>query len=157
LQIALRVKTAINKIQFTHTGSKAVKKNVDLRMSIGIGQLDSIKGAVVEMNGEAFRYSGRSLDQHMKSKNIKTILKTANSEVNMEFEVSFKFLDYLIDKWSIASAEVVYYLLQGYIETEIATELSISQAAINLRKKAAGWEEIQSLLQRYKHVITNLK
>lgn len=157
LSIALRLKAALNKIQFSSTKSKAVNKTVDLRMSIGVGDIEYPMSIVAESDGEAYRYSGRSLDQYMKSTNRKTILKTSNDEVNGEFETSFKFLDSLIDKWSIASAEVVYYLLQGYKETQIANELGVSQAAINLRKKAAGWEEIQLLIKRYTHVIKNFK
>ena len=126
-------------------------------MSIGVGDIEYPMSVVAESDGEAYRYSGRSLDQYMKSTNRKTILKTSNDEVNGEFETSFKFLDSLTDKWSIASAEVVYYLLQGYKETQIANELGVSQAAINLRKKAAGWEEIQLLIKRYTHVIKNFK
>jgi len=57
------------------------------------------------------------------------------------------------DKWSTASAEVIYYLLKDFKETEIASELGISQSAVNQRKKAAGWNGIDILLARYKKVI----
>jgi hypothetical protein len=47
----------------------------------------------------------------------------------------------------------VYYLLKGYKEQEIADQLDRSQAAINLRKKAASWQEIQGLLRRFESLI----
>lgn len=156
LQIAMRFKAAINKIVLSNKKSKSSSKIVDIRMSIGIGAIEYESDVVSESNGPAFHYSGRGFDNLMKKNDIKTMIRTDNANINDEFETSLKLLDYLIDKWSIASAEVVYYLLQGLTETKIAERLGISQAAVNLRKKAAGWDEIQSILKRYEQVIKAL-
>jgi len=152
----MRFKAAINKITLSNKKSKSSSKIVDIRMSIGIGSIEYEANVVRESNGPAFHYSGRGFDNYMKKNDIKTYIRTDDDNLNDEFKTSLKFLDYLIDKWSIASAEVVYYLLQGFTETKIAERLGISQAAVNLRKKAAGWDEIQSLLKRYEQVITAL-
>lgn len=132
------------------------KSNVavaDVRIAIGIGEADYNEKAITESNGEAFHFSGHTLDV-MKEENKKLSLKTGNKNTNDEFKVSLKFLDSLTDKWSIASAEVIYFLLKGMKEQQIADLLQRSQAAINLRKKAAGWEEIQLVLQRFNQVIS---
>ncbi len=152
LQIALRLKTVILKVE--NTAHK--KSNIpvaDVRIAIGIGDADYNEKAITESNGEAFHFSGLTLDA-MKDENKKISLKTGNDNINSEFQVSLKFLDNLAEKWSIASAEVVYYLLKGMKEQQIADLLQRSQAAINLRKKAAGWEEVQLLLQRFKQVFS---
>lgn len=152
LQIALRLKAAVLKVQ-----NKAQKKSnmpvADVRIAIGIGEADYNEKAIAESNGEAFHYSGHTLDT-MKAENKKLSLKTGNENINGEFKVSLKFLDSLTDKWSIASAEVVFYLLKGMKEQQIADLLKRSQAAINLRKKAAGWEEVQLLLHRFNQVFS---
>jgi hypothetical protein len=150
LKIALQLKASIMKFGSETVHSKAVT-NADVRISIGIGTADYDGNSIAESNGEAFHFSGRSLDK-MKADSTKLTLTTSRSEVNEEFKVSFKFLDSVTDRWSISSAEVVYYLLKGYTEQQIADQLDRSQAAINLRKKAAGWEEIQLLLNRYQQV-----
>lgn len=152
LQIALRLKAAVLKVQ----DSAPKKSNMpvaDVRIAIGIGEADYNEKAISESNGEAFHYSGHTLDA-MKAENKKLSLKTGNENINSEFKVSLKFLDSLTDKWSIASAEVVYYLLKGMKEQQIADLLKRSQAAINLRKKAAGWEELQLLLHRFNQVFS---
>jgi predicted transcriptional regulator len=41
----------------------------------------------------------------------------------------------------------------GLKEQEIAEKLQITQSAVNQRKKAAGWEAVSVLLQRYQQVI----
>lgn len=152
LRIALRLKTAVLKVQ-----DAAQKKSnmpvADVRIAIGIGEADYNEKGISESNGEAFHYSGHTLDT-MKAENKKLSLKTENENINNEFKVSLKFLDSLTDKWSIASAEVVYYLLKGMKEQQIADLLKRSQAAINLRKKAAGWEEVQLLLHRFNQVFS---
>lgn len=153
LEVALKIKTLVN--GFTKTISKAAnsKPVADVRISIGIGSATYDLNAINKSNGEAFEHSGRILDG-MKKTQRKMVITTASESLNDEFSVYMKFLDYLTDHWSVASAEVVYFLLQGKKEREIANKLQRSQAAVNLRKKAAGWEEITTLLKRYDQLIT---
>ena len=150
LTIALQIKSAVNRFAKTDS-AKSATPIADIRISIGVGEANYTKNALAESNGAAFQYSGRTLDA-MKSEEMKIALTTNDSEINSEFKVHLKFLDALTDRWSIASAEVIYYLLKDYKEQEIARTLSRSQAAINQRKKAAGWEEIKLLLNRYSRV-----
>ncbi|MCH4823037.1 hypothetical protein ML462_07600 [Gramella lutea] len=154
LKTALKLKTSINRLHLKERESnKAFKREADLRLAIGIGGYDFIRNSIMESNGEAFQFSGRTLDE-MKKENRKLKLKTSNAEINEEFDTSFFLFDTLADKWSTASAEVIYYLLYGYKEMEIANELDISQSAVNQRKKAAGWDAIEVLLSRYQKVIS---
>ena len=158
LQIALQIKTAINRIHFKETKkNKAYSKIADFKIAIGIGAQGIEREAITESNGPAFQFSGRTLDE-MKTEHRKTKLKTDFEEVNAEFNASLYLLDTITDKWSTASAEVVYYLLKGFKEREVAAAIDISQSAVNQRKKAAGWDAISVLLDRYREVILkNLK
>jgi len=155
LKIALQIKTAINRIHFKETvKNKAYSKIADFKIAIGIGEQELEREAISESNGPAFQFSGRTLDE-MKSEHRKTKLKTDSEEINDEFNTSLFLLDTITDKWSTASAEVVYYLLKGLKEREAAVAINISQSAVNQRKKAAGWDAISVLLERYRGVITN--
>ncbi|WP_034917423.1 SatD family protein [Gillisia sp. CAL575] len=155
LKIALQIKTAINRIHFKETvKNRAYSKIADFKIAIGIGEQELDREAISESNGPAFQFSGRSLDE-MKTENRKTKLKTDFEEINDEFNTSLFLLDTITDKWSTASAEVVYYLLKDLKEREVAAAINISQSAVNQRKKAAGWDAISVLLDRYKAVITN--
>jgi len=154
LIIALQIKAAVNRIHLKKTKkNKAYSKIADFKIAIGIGNQNIEREAISESNGQAFQFSGRTLDE-MKTGNRKTRLKTELEEVNAEFNTSFFLMDTITDKWSTASAEVVYYLLKGLKEREIAKEIDISQSAVNQRKKAAGWDAISELLTRYRNVIT---
>lgn len=154
LLISLQIKAAVNRIHLKKTRkSRTYSKIADFKIAIGIGSIDLERKAIAESNGQAFQFSGRSLDE-MKNENRKTRLKTPEVEVDDEFNTSFYLMDTITDKWSTAAAEVVYYLLKGLKEREIAEELKITQSAVNQRKKASGWEAITTLLSRYQHVIS---
>ncbi|CAL66483.1 terminase gpP N-terminus-related DNA-binding protein [Christiangramia forsetii] len=153
LRVALQLKTAINRIHLHENDTnRAFKIEADIRIAIGIGSYDFKRDSIMESNGQAFQFSGRTLDD-MKKENRKLQLKTPVENINNEFNSSLFLLDTLSDKWSTASAEVIYYLLNGFKETDIASELGISQSAVNQRKKAAGWDAIDSLLHRYESLI----
>ena len=153
LKIALKIKTSINRLHSQDSkNSNSFKKEADLRMSIGIGSHDFKRESILESNGQAFQFSGRTLDE-MKNEGRKFMLTTPDDNINQEFNTSFYLFEIIADKWSTASAEVVYYLLQGLKETEIAAEIGISQSAVNQRKKAAGWDAIEVLIERYSNVI----
>lgn len=155
LHIAIQIKAAVNRIHLKETTKyKAYSKIADFKMAIGIGTQDLEREAIAESNGQAFQFSGRTLDE-MKTENRKTRLKTTDNNVDDEMNTSLLLLDTITDKWSTASAEVVYYLLRGLKEREVAEILSISQSAVNQRKKAAGWDAVSGLLNRYRAVIKN--
>lgn len=154
LLIALQIKAAVNRIHLKKTKkSRAYSKIADFKIAIGIGTQDLERKVLTESNGQAFQFSGRSLDE-MKTENRKTRIKTPVEEIDEEFNTAFFLLDTITDKWSTASAEVVYFLLRDLKEREIAAEINISQSAVNQRKKAAGWEAIAGLLNRYHTVIS---
>lgn len=150
LNAVFTIKTAINKL--ANTNSK-ISGLTDFRIAIGIGSVNLKRQSILESNGEAFQFSGRTLDS-MKSDYPRLLLKTSNTNLDEEFNVNFSLLDSVMSKWSRASAEVVYYLHKGLKEKEIAEVLGINQSAVNHRKKAANWDSIALLLRRYKSAIT---
>ena len=144
------LKTALNKLE-SEANSSIIK--ADLKLAIGIGSFDLKRDEISESNGEAFQFSGRTLDE-MKSASRKLMLKTSNIDINAEFDTSLALFDFIADRWSTASAEVIFYLLQGLKEKEIAQIVGISQSAVNQRKKAAGWDPISVLLKRFEEKIS---
>ncbi|RPD94504.1 hypothetical protein EGM88_12245 [Aureibaculum marinum] len=151
LDLVLTIKTVVNKIPINR---KKISGLTDFRIAIGIGNINLKRDSILESNGEAFQFSGKTLDT-MKGDYPRLLLKTADENLNEEFNVHFALLDSVTSKWSVASAEVVYYLLKGKKETEVAKILGINQSAVNHRKKAANWDAVAMLLKRYKVAIGN--
>lgn len=151
LELVLIIKAVVNKIS---TKGKKTSGLTDFRIAIGIGNINLKRDSILESNGEAFQFSGRTLDT-MKGDYPRLLLKTSDENLNDEFNVHFALLDSVTSKWSTASAEVAYYLLKGKKETEVAEILGINQSAVNHRKKAANWDAVALLLKRYKTAIGN--
>src|SRR5690606_7349001 len=55
--------------------------NMDVRLAIGIGEKTYKGSKVSESNGEAFQYSGETLE-NLKKENLNLKIKTANSSLN---------------------------------------------------------------------------
>ena len=151
LDLVIATKTAVNKIPIKN---KQISGLPDFRIAIGIGTINLKRESILESNGEAFQFSGKALDT-MKGDYPRLLLKTANANLDDEFNVHFSLLDSVSSKWSLSSAEVVYYLHKGHKEVEIAKILGINQSAVNQRKKVANWDSISLLLKRYKTAIEN--
>ncbi|MGI9526624.1 MAG: helix-turn-helix domain-containing protein [Weeksellaceae bacterium] len=150
LGLALMLKATVTQIAFTDD-NKRRHPDIDIRMAIGLGAIENQKIKVDESTGEAFIYSGRTLDT-MKREKRTFAIKTPNHDWNRELDTAFQLLEVILSGWNITSAELVYLLLKGLNETQIAEQLNISQPAVNQRKKRAGWTGIEALLIRYKEI-----
>ena len=62
-------------------------------------------------------------------------------------------IDAVIQKWTLNGAELVLHLLQNKKEEEIAGLLSISQSAVNQRKKNAQWFAMEKLIQHFEKTV----
>ena len=120
----------------------------DIRISIGIGRVNFLHENLEMSNGEAFEYSGRKLDQ-LKG-GAKTIaIKSRDEGYNEEWSVVLGLMDEVLGKWSVQSAEIVKNILEGHDKPTIGRHLNISLPAISQRKKYAGWNAIQAVMNRF--------
>ena len=131
------------------------QNGLDLRQSIGIGQISSLEKTLSRSDGEAFRYSGRSFDE-MDKKGNRLVFKSSFPEIDAELNTSFTLLEAIIRGWTSTQAEVFFYKLQEKKEQEIADQLSISQPAVNRHLKAVSWSAIEKLLNRFEELITKI-
>ena len=152
LKIGLLLKAAVTQITFETDSYKRKRPIIDIRMAIGLGNITNKRSLVDESMGRAYSHSGRTLDEMKREKTIFT-LKSDTIALDEELNVAFKLLDEILLSWNITSAELMYCLLMGMTEKEIAYKLNISQSAVNQRKKRAGWYGIEALLERYEILI----
>jgi hypothetical protein len=131
------------------------QNGLDLRQSIGIGGVDSLKKTLSRSDGEAFRYSGRSFDE-MDKKGNRIVFKSSFPEIDAELNTSLTLLEAIIQGWTSTQAEVFFYKLQGKKEKEIAEQLNISQPAVNRHLKAVSWSAIERLLNRFEELVTKI-
>ena len=124
--------------------SKYAKTSVDLRISIGFGDI-SFKGKTLgSSDGTAFRRSGQGLDA-LKSEKKHLSIHTGDKKKDDFMEILSVLTDVIITGWSAAQAEAVYWSSCGFTQTEIARKLSIVQSAVNKRLQSAHWNEINKV------------
>ncbi|RSK39334.1 SatD family protein [Mangrovimonas spongiae] len=133
-------------------------KNLDVRLAIGIGEKSFEGNNVTESNGEAFVFSGRTLEELKKEKrNLK--IKTSNFDLDKTLNLYFKLASIAMDNWTTNSAEVVKLYLENQNKTqeEIAKLIGINQEAVSKRLKRAYFEEILELDKMFRQKIDTLK
>lgn len=92
----------------------------DARIAIGVGTVSYRSGKVVESDGEAYRNSGRALDELGRNWG-RLALSTPWEDVDAEFGTSMRLLDALVGKWSSASAQaMLLYITKGATQSELS-------------------------------------
>ena len=146
---ALRCALAIRALLRSHKvdGSKVL----DARVAIGIGTLDYESDALSTSDGEAYRLSGRLLDNMNKSR---LGIKTPWHEVNEELELPTAFADDIVSSWSHNQSKIILLnLISSRTHAELAQELGISRQMVDKSLKASKDELIEAYIKRYETLI----
>lgn len=146
LKVALYIKACIKTI-----------KDLDVRIAIGIGEKSFTGKTVVESNGQAFQFSGDTLER-LKKEKINLKIKTPNEQLNTEFNLYFKLALTIIDRWTTNSAEIVKLYLEqpNALQEELGKQIGINQNAVSSRQKRAQLDLIIQLEQYYRQKIAQL-
>ena len=132
-------------------------KNLDVRLAIGIGNKTYQGKDVTESNGEAFVFSGETLESLKKEKqNLR--IKTKNNKINEELNLYFKLALVSMDNWTANSAEIIKLGIEKpkALQNELGKIIGINQNAVSNRQKRAGLDNLLALNNMYKQKIKSL-
>ncbi|MFV8369180.1 SatD family protein [Flavobacterium sp. LB2R40] len=130
--------------------------NIDVRMGLGIGELEYRAEKVTESNGTAFINSGTCFDS-LKKQTV--AIKTPWRDFDETINVMLDLATFTMDKWSEKTAEIMLLKLQSpeLNQKEIATHLNKKgQGNISEGLKRGGYEEINKVLEYYQKKIKQL-
>lgn len=122
----------------------------DARLAIGLGEGKVRNGSVGKSDGSAFVLSGHKLDMLKDEK--RTIGIDSIDAYREELQVELVLLDQLVSGMSALQCEVVYQKLLGYTEMDISKDLGVKQSAVNQRSRAAGWDAIRTMVNRFENI-----
>ena len=153
LRKALRVKALIKKIVSDETN----KSLIDVRMAIGIGEKSYSGERITESNGEAFINAGEKFEELEKEKS-NLLVKSPWPDFDGEMNLFIRLASVFMDKWSVASAELVEVALKhpNYTQNEIGRRLGIKQNSVSGRWKRANINEVLSMEQMYRRKLKML-
>jgi predicted DNA-binding protein YlxM (UPF0122 family) len=124
----------------------------DVRVSIGIGNVESPVRLLSTAKGEAFLLSGRALDAMNKTEG-RLIIVTENKLPNLALGVMSDYINSIYKQMTSKQAEVIFELLKGYSQQHVADKLNRSKSTISQHVTAGRWEEIESILNKYQEIV----
>jgi len=119
---------------------------LDARLSIGIGDIAYFGKSILDADGEAFHLSGRAFDEMKATQNFLQ-LSTNDQQLNKQLNIILNLANIIISQWTKNQAEVIFLLLEGRTQQEMADELKIAQSAVNNRIKLSRWKEIDKTMR----------
>jgi len=129
-------------------------KELDVRIAIGLGDVDYVADRVTESNGSAFSNSGECFDFLKKSNlEIRSPWKDFDRIINLMLNLA----SLTMDNWSPASSQMIWTGLEfpELNQVELAEKLKKkSQGTVSEGLKRGGYEEIHKLLLYYKEEIS---
>jgi len=134
---------------------KSIK--MDVRMSIGLGDMNYKAKKISESNGTAFSRSGEVFET-LKKQKINLAINSGNEafddEINLMLRLSLTFMD----NWLIQSAEFVLKAIENpsLSQEEIGVKLGINQAAVSRRRKRAQFDLVMEVEKYFRNKVKTI-
>lgn len=131
--------------------------SLDVRLSIGLGELSYNTEKITESNGTAFVRSGRKFDS-MKEEKTTLAFATGNENADATLNLMARFASLIMDNWSPTAAEIVALSLEKpeWNQQQIAEKLKINQSAVSQSRKRAQFDLLMDFNKFYQTTITGL-
>lgn len=125
---------------------------IDVRVSIGIGEVKLPIKELSTAKGEAFLLSGRSFDIMAKS-NLHLAITINNELANEGLNVIADYLNNIFHRITGKQAEVLFELLKNETQQTAAKKLKKTKSTIHQLATSAQWQQIEKLLLQYQTII----
>ena len=127
-------------------------KNLDVRIAIGIGKQEYKKESITESNGEAYIHSGSCFNELKKRR---LAIKTPWPEFDEEWNLYIKLASLSIDQLAPKTAAILKAAMDHpeMNQQQLADQLQKNQSTISESLNRAGFDELQSMLNRYQNQI----
>jgi hypothetical protein len=153
-QLRINPETAVEAALLLKASIKQFKE-LDVRIAIGIGEIDYYAEKITASNGSAFLRSGECFEQ-LRKQNL--AIKSSSSELDESLNIKFELASFIMNGWSPVTSSIVKTALEnpGVNQKELAAILGISQSNISRGLKRAGYEEIRKIINYYRGKMNSL-
>ncbi len=155
LQKAISIKALIKTILPGGTDKRV--SDLDVRISIGIGEKSYTGRRISESNGQAFIFAGEKFDSLKKDKNTLAV-KSGYSSFDAEINLLLKLASIFMDKWSVKASELVFQVLKNpeAMQAEIGDILNVKQNTVSGRWHRANLDEVLQIDALYRQKLKAL-
>lgn len=131
---------------------------IDIRQSISLGKVEQKVPHLGSHVDELFVSSGRTFDQLNGQNSGQNLLITCGvKEFDYSFDLIARYTDSLLSQITGKQALVIYHLLSGKNQKEVAAILKKTGATIHQQVRAARFDELAYLISRYEELTDALK
>ncbi len=144
LQAAIHIKCAIRQLA-----------NLDVRMAIGVGDIETDAKKVTEVTGDAFIRSGSSFDELGRQM---LVVDIGNTDLNDTLNLMISLALLVMNNWSETVATVIKTSIENAEknQSELAVLLKRTQSSISEALKRGGYDEVKKLNKYYQSRIAQL-
>jgi hypothetical protein len=123
-------------------------EGLDVRMAVGIGQVNLPITNITEASGLAFMLSGHAFDEL--KQNI--AFNTGDEKTNEQLNVMLQLALISMDNWSVTEAQTLSpaFLDLNITQVALAAKLQKSQSTISATLKRSGYDAIKKLEAYYR-------
>lgn len=131
---------------------KSIK--LDVRMSIGFGEVTYNAKKISESNGSAFSRSGEVFET-LKKQKINLAVNSGNKAFDTEINLMLRLSLIFMNNWLAQSAEFVLTTIENpsLSQEEIGLKLGINQAAVSRRRKRAQFDLMMEMENYFRNKI----
>ncbi|MEC4052078.1 SatD family protein [Myroides odoratimimus] len=126
--------------------------NLNVRMSIGIGEQGYISEKVIESYGQAFINSGQAFEE-LKDKTLR--VKTNNKEFDDYFNPILGLVSFITDQWKPETAKAFFYTLyyNDLLQKEVAVKMGKNSTTISRALKRGASDELLNIIKLYSNKV----
>jgi hypothetical protein len=129
----------------------ATEKKIDTRLVVAVGKVDFVPGErASEGDGEAFRLSGRVLNETTSKQQMRFVAERLDS--SDLWDATFGLMDVVVRRWSARQSQAIVGALQGWSHAEIAAHCKppIKRESVTRLLAIANWHPIQRVIEIFK-------
>ena len=146
LRVALYLRASLKR-------QKALSLDSRVSMAWGTVDMEQVNAErISESTGDLFTASGRGLTGLKKSSRM-CFTAPADEFLSVTVNGTVRLMDALVRQWSPEQARAVAETLQGKTQSDIATQLGVSQPAVHKSLQAAYWMEIEASMNELNQLI----
>ena len=130
---------------------------LDVRMSIGFGDMTYKAKKISESNGIAFIRSGE-LFETLKKQKINLAINSGNDAFDAEINLMLRLSMTFMDNWLAQSAEFVLTAIENptLSQEDMGVKLGINQAAVSRRRKRAQFDLVMEMENYFRNKIKTI-
>ncbi len=130
---------------------------LDVRMSIGFGDITYKAKKISQSNGTAFSRSGEVFET-LKKQKINLAINTGDEAFDTEMNLMLRLALTFMDNWLVQSAEFILKSIENpsLSQEEMGLKLGINQAAVSRRRKRAQFDLMIELDQYFRKKIKTI-